>query len=64
MGSIACGANEAALNTKNNRDVKNIKKYIDKAKDKNDPFRLVGCQEFIRTMIQGLKLCKQLSRSS
>ena len=43
MGSIAWCANEVALNMlKTIGDVKNIKKYVDKAKDKNDPFRLMG----------------------
>ena len=42
-GPLHGGANEAALNMlKTIGDVKNIKKYIDKAKDKNDPFRLMG----------------------
>src|SRR5210317_1024436 len=37
------GANEAVLNMLNEiGDVKNINEYIDKAKDKNDPFRLFG----------------------
>jgi citrate synthase len=37
------GANEAVLNMLQEiGDVKNIKKYVDKAKDKNDPFRLMG----------------------
>lgn len=37
------GANEAALNMlKEIGDVSNIDKYIKKAKDKNDPFRLMG----------------------
>ena len=42
-GPLHGGANEAALNMlKTIGDVKNIKKYVDKAKDKNDPFRLMG----------------------
>ena len=42
-GPLHGGANEAALNMlKKIGDVKNIKKYIEKAKDKNDPFRLMG----------------------
>ncbi|MAW01301.1 MAG: citrate (Si)-synthase [Candidatus Pelagibacter sp.] len=42
-GPLHGGANEAALNMlKEIGDVKNINKYIDKAKDKNDPFRLMG----------------------
>ena len=42
-GPLHGGANEAALNMlKTIGDVKNIKKFIDKAKDKNDPFRLMG----------------------
>jgi len=37
------GANEAVLEMLGEiGDKKNIKKYIDKAKDKNDPFRLMG----------------------
>ncbi|PPR76910.1 MAG: Citrate synthase [Alphaproteobacteria bacterium MarineAlpha2_Bin1] len=37
------GANEAVLKMLNQiGSVKNIKEYIDKAKDKNDPFRLMG----------------------
>jgi citrate synthase len=37
------GANEAVLHMLSEiGDVKNITKYIDKAKDKNDPFRLMG----------------------
>ena len=37
------GANEAVLNMLEEiGDVKNIQKYVDKAKDKNDPFRLMG----------------------
>ena len=37
------GANEAVLNMLQEiGDVKNIKKYVEKAKDKNDPFRLMG----------------------
>ena len=37
------GANEAVLNMLQQiGDVKNIKKYVDRAKDKNDPFRLMG----------------------
>ena len=41
-------------------DVKNIKKFIDKAKDKNDPFRLMGFGHRVyKTTIQGLKLCKK-----
>lgn len=37
------GANEAALNMlKEIGDVKNIPEYIKRAKDKNDPFRLMG----------------------
>jgi len=37
------GANEAALNMLEQiGDPANIKKYVDKAKDKNDPFRLMG----------------------
>lgn len=37
------GANEAVLTMLEEiGDVKNIAKYIDKAKDKNDPFRLMG----------------------
>ena len=37
------GANEAVLNMlKEIGDAKNIAKYVDKAKDKNDPFRLMG----------------------
>lgn len=37
------GANEAVLNMLNEiGSVSNIPKYIDKAKDKNDPFRLMG----------------------
>ncbi len=37
------GANEAVLNMLTEiGDAKNISKYVDKAKDKNDPFRLMG----------------------
>ncbi|MBL1433100.1 MAG: citrate synthase [Gammaproteobacteria bacterium] len=37
------GANEAVLTMLEEiGDVKNIRKYLDKAKDKNDPFRLMG----------------------
>ena len=37
------GANEACLRMLEEiGDVKNIPAYIDKAKDKNDPFRLMG----------------------
>ncbi|MBW0144938.1 citrate synthase [Sphingomicrobium clamense] len=37
------GANEAALNMlREIGDSKNVKKYVDRAKDKNDPFRLMG----------------------
>lgn len=37
------GANEACLNMlREIGDVKHIKKYIDRAKDKSDPFRLMG----------------------
>ncbi len=37
------GANEAVIKMLNEiDDVKNIKKYIERAKDKNDPFRLMG----------------------
>jgi citrate synthase len=37
------GANEAVLNMLEKiGDVSQIKKYVDKAKDKNDPFRLMG----------------------
>jgi len=37
------GANEAVLSMLDEiGSVKNVKKYIDKAKDKNDPFRLMG----------------------
>lgn len=37
------GANEAALNMLMEiGDVKNIPEYVNKAKDKNDPFRLMG----------------------
>ncbi|WP_265563142.1 citrate synthase [Sphingomicrobium arenosum] len=37
------GANEAALNMlREIGDEKNVKQYVDRAKDKNDPFRLMG----------------------
>ena len=37
------GANEAALNMlREIGDSKNVKTYVDRAKDKNDPFRLMG----------------------
>ncbi|WP_265529955.1 citrate synthase [Sphingomicrobium marinum] len=37
------GANEAALNMlREIGDAGNVKKYVDRAKDKNDPFRLMG----------------------
>ncbi len=42
-GASHGGANEAVLNMLTEiGDVKNIPKYIDKAKDRNDPFRLMG----------------------
>ena len=42
-GPLHGGANEAALNMlKEIGDAKNIPKYIKKAKDKNDPFKLMG----------------------
>ena len=42
-GPLHGGANEAALNMLIEiGDVKNIPKYINKAKDKNDPFKLMG----------------------
>jgi citrate synthase len=42
-GPLHGGANEAALNMlKQIGDVKNIPEYIKKAKDKNDPFKLMG----------------------
>ncbi len=42
-GPLHGGANEAALNMlKEIGDVKNISKYIEKAKDKKDPFKLMG----------------------
>jgi len=42
-GPLHGGANEAALSMlKEIGDVKNIPEYIKKAKDKNDPFRLMG----------------------
>ena len=42
-GPLHGGANEAALNMlKEIGDIKNIPKYIKKAKDKNDPFKLMG----------------------
>ncbi len=42
-GPLHGGANEAALNMlKEIGDVKNIPKYIEKAKDKKDPFKLMG----------------------
>jgi citrate synthase len=42
-GPLHGGANEAALNMlKEIGDVKNIPDYIKKAKDKNDPFKLMG----------------------
>ena len=42
-GPLHGGANEAALNMlKEIGDVKNIPKYIEKAKDKEDPFKLMG----------------------
>ena len=42
-GPLHGGANEAALNMlKEIGDVKNIPEYIKKAKDKNDPFKLMG----------------------
>lgn len=37
------GANEASLNMlKEIEDIKNIPYWIDRAKDKSDPFRLMG----------------------
>tara|TARA_B100001248_G_scaffold122862_1_gene92085 strand:- start:3300 stop:4586 length:1287 start_codon:yes stop_codon:yes gene_type:complete len=42
-GPLHGGANEAALNMlKEIGDVENIPKYIEKAKDKKDPFKLMG----------------------
>ena len=42
-GPLHGGANEAALNMlKEIGDIKNIPEYIKKAKDKNDPFKLMG----------------------
>ena len=42
-GPLHGGANEAALNMlREIGDVKNISKFIEKAKDKNDPFKLMG----------------------
>ena len=42
-GPLHGGANEAALNMlKEIGDVKNIPEYIKKAKDKNDPFKMMG----------------------
>ena len=42
-GPLHGGANEAALNMlREIGDVKNIPKFIEKAKDKNDPFKLMG----------------------
>ena len=42
-GPLHGGANEAALNMlKKIGDIKNIPEYIKKAKDKNDPFKLMG----------------------
>ena len=42
-GPLHGGANEAALNMlKEIGDIKNIPEYIEKAKDKNDPFKLMG----------------------
>ena len=42
-GPLHGGANEAALNMlKEIGDVKNIPDYIKRAKDKNDPFKLMG----------------------
>ena len=42
-GPLHGGANEAALNMlRKIGDVKNIPKFIEKAKDKNDPFKLMG----------------------
>jgi citrate synthase len=42
-GPLHGGANEAALNMlREIADVKNIPKFIEKAKDKNDPFKLMG----------------------
>ncbi len=42
-GPLHGGANEAALNMlREIGDVRNIPKFIEKAKDKNDPFKLMG----------------------
>jgi len=42
-GPLHGGANEAALNMlREIGDIKNIPKFIEKAKDKNDPFKLMG----------------------
>ncbi len=42
-GKAHGGANEAVVQMLNEiQDPKNIRKYVDRAKDKNDPFRLMG----------------------
>ena len=41
------------------QDEKNISKYLKKARDKNDPFRLFGLDtEYTKIMILEQKLCK------
>ncbi len=68
------GANEAVLNMlKEIGDASQISKYVDKAKDKNDPFRLMGFGHRVyknfdprATIIRGMchKVLKSLGRKS
>ena len=68
------GANEAVLNMlKEIGDASQIPKYVDKAKDKNDPFRLMGFGHRVyknfdprATIIRGMchKVLKSLGRKS
>ena len=68
------GANEAVLNMlKEIGDASQISKYVDKAKDKNDPFRLMGFGHRVyknfdprATIIRGMchKVLKSLGRTS
>jgi len=68
------GANEAVLNMLQEiGDISQISKYIDKAKDKNDPFRLMGFGHRVyknfdprATIIRGMchKVLKSLGRKS
>ena len=56
MGPVHGGVNESVIRMLNEiGNEENIKIYLDKAKDKSDPFRLMGLDiEFIKIMIQEL----------